>query len=234
MDIRQALLSLMGRGNAEPAPRRGQINQTDTSGEWGRHAPSFAVGPGALTSPSIGPGPLLAERVGVERPYRPAYPVGPGAMLDGYAQPADTAAWRQPATEQIPGSSVTPLPVGSEAPRRGLEPPNAQRQPQAEMEAQALREALQRAHQATQTEGVPYFRSPSVVNAGDALAAGVDSDRAARDEQSRREGVSWEDWWRLHGRQDGHAVAPFDFENAYRTGRAPPRFSAQSRRPGPR
>lgn len=138
--------------------------------------------------------------------------------------------------ERLTATDAFVQPVGPEMPRRGLEPPTAPRNGEAqhEMEAQAMREARQRAHQATITEGFPYFQSPSVVSAGDALAAGVDRDRAARAEQSRRENVSWEDWWRLHGRQDGHEVGPFDFANAYRTSRPPPRFSAQSRRPGPR
>lgn len=115
--------------------------------------------------------------------------------------------------------------------------PNAPQGSQAEQENAAWRDAHSRARQAISQEGYPYFRSPSVVRAGDAMAAAVDTNRAARQEQARREGVSWDNWWHFRGRQDADAplVAPFDFGSAYRTEPAPyDRYSARQRNPGPR
>lgn len=133
--------------------------------------------------------------------------------------------------------SDTVIPAAPEmAPQRGTAPPSAPMQSQAELDNQAWQEAQMRARLAIQQDGVPYFESPSVVNAGDALASAVDANRAAEMEQARREGVSWEDWWRFHGRQDqsNPGALPFDLRNAYRTGPAPARFGARSQRPGPR
>jgi hypothetical protein len=104
------------------------------------------------------------------------------------------------------------------------------------MENQAWQEANRMAQEYIAQNGTPYFSSPSVLNAGDAMASAVDRNRAAQQEVARREGVSWEDWWRFHGRQDqsNPSASPFDLRNAYRTGPAPARFGARSQRPGPR
>jgi hypothetical protein len=194
-------------------------------------APPYPVGPGAFLAPrGIGPEPLISERVGVPRRYEPSYAVGPGAFIDpGLANNSvDQEPWRSPTDTGRMG-------VGDVARVGGFAPPSlaAPDTPDTPDDI-AYREAVLAAQRSIRDEGAPYFRSPSVVNAGDALASAVDANRAAQAEMARREGVSWEDWWRFHGRQGEASAAPFDLQNAYRPGRAPPRFGAQSRRPGPR
>lgn len=199
-------------------------------GLFGRRAPTYPVGPGAFITPEgVTPDPLTSARVGVERPFRPMFPAGPGAFIDpGLADNSvDREPWRQP-------EATATWAQGMPSTGRGMEPPSAAQPNQADLDNQAWQEANRMAQSYIRNNGTPYFTSPSVVNAGDALASAVDSNRAAQEEMARREGVSWEDWWRFHGRQGEANAAPFDFRNAYRPGRAPPRFGAQSRRPGPR
>lgn len=105
-------------------------------------------------------------------------------------------------------------------PRRGLAPPDAPAGPSmAEQENQAWGEAMLRARAGVQQEGYPYFQSPSVVGAGDSLSAAIEADRLAREEQARRESVSWGEWWRHGGRQAGLTDPN---QPAYRFGPTPP------------
>jgi hypothetical protein len=206
-------------------------NRRSMFGAFGRRpAPTYPVGPGAFIAPEgITPEPLTSARVGVERPFRPSFPAGPGAFIDpGLANNSvDREVWRQP-------EATATWAQGMASTGRGMEPPSAARPNQADADNQAWQEANRMAQEYIAQNGTPYFTSPSVVNAGDAMASAVDGNRAAQQEMARREGVSWEDWWRFHGRQGEANAAPFDLQNAYRPGRAPQRYGAQSRRPGPR
>jgi len=117
-----------------------------------------------------------------------------------------------------------PTPSASSA-RRGVEPPSAPLGPsQAAQDNQAFREALMAARAAIRTEGAPVFRDRPYQHAGQAYAESMDDYRAAQAEVDRREGVSWDQWWRHRGRQDANRpVAPedYDFARRYRWGRAP-------------
>jgi len=206
-------------------------NRRGLFGAFGRRpAPTYPVGPGAFISPEgVTPDQLTSARVGVERPFRPMFPVGPGAFIDpGLADNSvDREPWRSPTDTGRMG-------VGDVARVGGNAPPSATWPNQADVDNQAWQEANRMAQEYIAQNGTPHFTSPSVVNTGDAMASAVDGNRAAQQEMARREGVSWEDWWRFHGRQGEANASPFDLQNAYRPGRAPPRFGAQSRRPGPR
>lgn len=109
--------------------------------------------------------------------------------------------------------------------RRGVAPPSAPPGPsQTQQENQAFREALLAARAAIRTEGTPVFSGPSYQRAGQAYAQSIDDYRAAQDEVARREGVTWEQWWRHRGRQDANrptAPEDFDFARRYRWGQAP-------------
>lgn len=109
--------------------------------------------------------------------------------------------------------------------RRGVAPPNAAPGPsQAVQDNQAFREALRAARAAIRTEGAPVFRDRPYQMAGQAYAQSMDDYRAAQAEVERREGVSWDQWWRHRGRQDANRqVAPEDMDWArrYRWGPAP-------------
>lgn len=107
--------------------------------------------------------------------------------------------------------------------RRGVAPPDAAQGPsQTQQDNQAFREALLAARNAIRTEGMPVFGDPSYQHAGQAYAQSMDEYRAAQDEVARREGVSFEQWWRHRGRQDANRPpAPEDFVRRYRWGPAP-------------
>lgn len=112
----------------------------------------------------------------------------------------------------------------TELPRRGLAPPSAPATTHDIQNDQAFREALMRARGAIRTEGLPTFGDRSYQRAGQAYAQSMDDYRAAQHEVARREGVTWDQWWRHRGRQDANRpVAPedFDFARRYRWGQAP-------------
>lgn len=115
-------------------------------------------------------------------------------------------------------------PAASSA-RRGVVPPSAAAGPsQAQQDNQAFREALIAARAAIRTEGTPVFDDPSYQRAGQAYAHSMDDYRAAQDEVARREGVTWDQWWRHRGRQDANrppAPEDYDFARRYRWGQAP-------------
>lgn len=129
----------------------------------------------------------------------------------------------------LPGEMPqAPSPISAVDPsgvRRGVEPPSAPLGPsQAAQDNQAFREALMAARAAIRTEGAPVFRDRPYQHAGQAYAESMDDYRAAQAEVDRREGVSWDQWWRHRGRQDANRpVAPedYDFARRYRWGRAP-------------
>lgn len=235
MDIRQALLSLMGRDEEAPAngrpsrlARASQDFQSRFNGlanSTRQRLPLRVVG--ALSDSGIpGWGGMRQARnvqdasdFGLEAPS--AAPVSDPLRL----ALRDTL---------VGGGSFAPETYNTQTPTvaRGREPPSApQGPPQAQLDNQAFLDARTTARAQIAQEGVPYFQSPSVVEAGNAMAASVDQNRMSQDEMRRRQGVLWEDWWHYGGRQAG----PTDpSQPAYRFGRAPPQYSAESRRPGPR
>ncbi len=208
MDIRQALLSLMGRGGDEEtasylndpatqpranAPVQGRILRR------GRGRPVSGYGDVAPMPPQG----MQASR------YGDVAPSSPGAYGDfaGYAN--NRLGLR------VPGS---PAPQARVSNARNIIPDAPVNGSMAADDNAAWQDARRRARASIAQEGYPYFQSPTVRDAGAALARSVDEDRALRAELARRQGVSWQDWWHFGGRQAGvnEPNAP-----AYRFGRAP-------------
>lgn len=96
--------------------------------------------------------------------------------------------------------------------------PNAPRPSDAELEAQAMRDAMATARASMQTEPVPYNTNARWVEERDAIERLRQRDRQAQAEMARREGVSFEDWWRFGGRQDEDWTMD---QPAYRLSRLP-------------
>lgn len=93
-------------------------------------------------------------------------------------------------------------------------PPN-----QAQIENRDWADARARAIAGIQEEGYPYMSSPSWVASRVEMDRALERNRAARAERERREGVSFEQWWRHGGRQDPSQYDPDD--PAYRFSRLP-------------
>ncbi len=235
MDIRQALLSLMGRNEDEPEDDQPSFLERESARFQGRfdglardtrqRLPRRVVG--ALSNSGI--------------------PGWEGMSRERYAQDASDYGLEAPTTAPVSGTLRTALRdalVGGEAIDpdtysqplpgvvRGVAPPDAPQGPsQAQLDNQAFLDARTRARAQIEHEGSPYLSDPNVQRSGQALAAAVDQNRASQDELRRRQGVTWNDWWHYGGRQAG--VTDLG-QTAYRFGRTPPRYSAESRRPGPR
>jgi len=139
------------------------------------------------------------------------------------------------AQQGVYASSSASVPTGV---RRGVEPPDGpQGQSFTEQDNRAFLDARERARALIEQDGSPYLTDPSVQQAGGALAAAVDANRAARDEVARRSGITWDQWWHYRGRQDANAprtAADANLMTRYRWGRAPRYEGAESRRPEPR
>lgn len=100
------------------------------------------------------------------------------------------------------------MPMQSNAGMRSQEPlfPGNQ----AQLDNQAFAEARARARAGIAEEGYPYMSSPSWVQSRTEMDRALDADRAARAEQARREGVSFDQFWRFGGRQDPSQRDPND------------------------
>lgn len=101
-----------------------------------------------------------------------------------------------------------PRPMQSNAGMRAQEPifPGNQ----AQIDNQAFAEARARARAGIAEEGYPYMSSPSWVQSRTEMDRALDADRAARAEQARREGVSFDQFWHFGGRQDPSQRDPND------------------------
>lgn len=136
------------------------------------------------------------------------------ALRDTIAPPADTQGYRP-----------SPAPSFSDS------------APETALENRAFLDARTRAQEALREEGYPTFNDPAYQQSGQALAAAIDQNRADQAEIERRNGITWEQWWRHRGRQDAnHPITAEDqnFLTRYRLGPTPRYERAESRRPGPR
>mgnify|MGYP007071607891 CR=1 FL=1 len=236
MDIRRALLSIMGR-NEDDEPSNGRPSRLaqasqDFQTRWNGAArdmrqrlPSGVVG--ALAHSGI-PG---WEGMSRERNAQDARDFGLESPTNAPVSPTLRTALRDALTGgDLIGAETYSAPIPGVA--HGMAPPDGpQGPPQAQLDNQAFLDARTRARAAIAQEGTPYLDDPNVQASGQALAAAVDQNRASQDELRRRQGVSWDDWWHFGGRQAGVTDPSLP---AYRFGRAPPRYRAESRRPGPR
>lgn len=230
MDIRQALLSLMGRNEdeteddqADPLARasNGFQSRFDSMARNTRQRlPRRVVG--ALAHSGI-PG---WEGMSRERNVQEASDYGLEAPTGAPVQDSLRTALRD---AMVGGEAINPDTYAPPVPGalRGRAPPDApQGTSQAQLDNQAFLDARTRARAAIAQEGTPYLSDPNVQRSGQALAAAVDQNRAARQEVQRREGVSWDQWWHHRGRQDPRNIPPlsietYDLPQRYRWGRAP-------------
>ncbi len=222
-DLRETLLALLGR---QPRPddgaERGSLQDRGSVRRYAQYLydraqPRERASIGDFVTPYSDPSPTPLSEMGAN-----GRPIGSVRFPDVLEQGAQIQA--------VQPAAAPPMA------RRGIEPPNAPRgtwPSEADANNQAFRDARTRAREQIRNEGY-QFVDPGYIQQGQAYAQAVDRNRAAQAEMQNRENVSWEDWWRFRGRQDGHVVAPFDFANAYRAGPVPERYSARSRNPGPR
>lgn len=244
MDIRQALLSLMGRNEDE--------TETDQADPMARASNGFQSRFDGLARNTR---QRLPRRV-VGALAHSGIPGWEGMSRERYAQDASDHGLEAPTTAPVSGTLRTALRdalVGGEAidpdtysqplpgVAHGVAPPDAPHGPaQTQLDNQAFLDARTRARTAIAQEGTPYLSDPNVQGSGQALAAAVDQNRAAQQEVERRQGVSWDQWWHHRGRQDPRNIPPpsletYDLPRRYRWGRAPdPNQLARQRRPEPR
>lgn len=246
MDIRQALLSLMGR-DSDDEPANGRPSRLSRASE------SFQTRFNGLANSTRQRLPLRV----IDALSHSGIPGWEGMSRERYAQDASDYGLEAPSGAPVQDSLRTALRdalAGGEAidpdaaysaplpgAVRGTAPPDApQGPPQTQLDNQAFLDARTRARTAIAQEGTPYLSDPNVQGAGQALAAAVDQNRASQQEVERRQGVSWDQWWRHRGRQDPRNVPPispqtYDLLQRYRWGRTPdPNQLAGQRRPGPR
>lgn len=213
--LQAAIARQMGENEQQPS------TQANGRGIFGRRG---AAVPHVLRSflPGYEPG----------NPYRASLGQFPDA--NGYSPPTTRDDLNLAGAQSTPLSAAlqaappqAPMVNGMGGPmpaRRGLEPATAPVRPQADLENQAFAQARQRAQQGIRNEGYPYLRSPSVQDATANRVDAIEQERQARAEQQRREGVSFDQWWRFRGRQDENAPLPrpFDLNSAYRFNSPPP------------